>query len=407
MAYRTFVVPRHIYTGPGALESLGTVEAKRALIVTDSVIRNLGIVDRVEKILQTNNIETQVFDQVEPEPSTKTAWTVFSVAQDFKPDLIVGLGGGSPMDVGKIAWVLYEHPDLASLSFIDFLREAPRRKLRKKARYVGIATTSGTGSEVTPFAVAIDHTMKPPYKAGFGFKEMVPDVAIADPELTISMPPEVTANTGFDALVHAIECYVLKPPSDLVDSLALWAAKTVFEWLPRAVANGKDLLARDKMHLASLQAGMAFGNARTGVVHDTGHFLGSTFHIPHGRTCAFMLCQSFAFLYPTRKERFSSLATALGISGRGHRGKTENLLVRLDQLKQAVGIPLAIKDTGIDSAHFQAALNPIADMYMRTTGQRIAKLPPDRRQAAGYPETADELNQLYTHAWNGTWAELK
>ncbi len=406
MAYRTFAVPRHIYTGPRALESLGTIEAKRVLIVTDSVIRSLGIVDRVEKILQTNNVETQVFDQVEPEPSKKTAWNAFSVAQDFKPDTIVGLGGGSSMDVGKVAWVLYEHPDLASLPFVDFTREFRNRELRKKAKYVAITTSSGTGSEVTSSAVVTDWDVKPPNKAGLTSRQIIPDVAIADPELTASMPPEVTANTGFDALIHAIECYVLIPPSDLVDSLALWAARTIWEWLPRAVANGKDMLARDKMHMASLQAGMAFSNGRLGLVHVPAHDIGAVFHIPHGRANAFMLCPAFAWLYPTHKERFSSLATALGISGRGRRGKAENLLAGLDQLKQAVGIPLAIKNTGIDSAHFQAELDPIVDFYMNRIGKNIANLSPDRQRISGFPGSADQMKELFMHAWNGTRAEL-
>ena len=148
MAYRTFVVPRHIYSGPGSLESLATVQGKRAFIVTDTIIRNLGILDRVTKILHTNNIETQVFDQVEAEPSKDTAWKAFSSVRDFKPDVIVGLGGGSSMDVGKVAWVLYEHPDLATLPFNDFAREFRNRELRKKAIFVAITTSSGTSFRV-------------------------------------------------------------------------------------------------------------------------------------------------------------------------------------------------------------------------------------------------------------------
>ena len=407
MTHRRFTVPRYIYTGPGALENLRTVVAKRALIVTDSVLRNLGIVERVEKILHASNIETLVFDRVEPEPSIQTARTVFTIAQDFKPDLFIGLGGGSPMDVGKIAWVLYENPDMASLSFPDFRDKVPNCELRKKARYVAIATTSGTASEVTPGAVAVDLSMKPPYKTGVGTKEMVPDVAIVDPELTVSVPPDVTANTGFDALIHAIECYVLGPPSEIVDSLSLWAARTIWEWLPKAVANGKDMVARERMHTASLQAGMAFGNARLGLVHDTGHILGSTFHIPHGRACAFLLCQSFALIYPTRRDRFGSLATVLGITGRGHRGKAVNLLTHINELKQVVGIPLAIKDSGIESTRFQAELDSMADVYMDHFGRYIAEMAPEeRRIAGGHPVTVDGIKEFFTHAWNGTWTEL-
>ena len=407
MAHRTFIIPRHIYSGPGALESLNTVETKRAFIVTDPVIRNLGIVDRVEKMLHDRNVETQVFDKVEAEPSKNTAWAAFSQVQDFKPDTFIGLGGGSSMDIGKVAWVLYEHPEIADLPFTDFMREFGKQELRKKAKYVAITTSSGTGSEVTSSAVITDRDVNPPYKAGLGSPQIIPDVAIVDAELTVSMPPDVTANTGFDALIHAIECYILIRPSDLSDSLALWAARIIFEWLPKAVANGNDMDARDKMHMASLQAGIAFCNGRLGLVHGPAHDIGAVFHIPHGRANAFMLCPAFAWSYSPRKERFARLATELGISGRGNRGKTENLLSRLDELKQSVGIPLAIKDAGIDSAHFQKEIGPIIDFYMNRLGNNMAALPEERQKLLGFPGSADKMRELFMHAWNGTREELE
>ena len=407
MAYRTFIVPRHIYSGPGALESLSTVSGQRAFIVTDAIIRNLGMVEQVEKILHANDIQTQVFDEVEAEPSKDTAWKVFSLMQGFNPDIIVGLGGGSAMDVGKVAWVLYEHPDLADLPFAKFERQFRGRPLRKKAQYVAITTSAGTGSEVTSSAVVIDRDVDPPYKAGLGSPQIIPDVAIVDPELTLSMPPEVTANTGFDALIHAIECYVLIDPSDLIDSYALWAAKEIFEWLPKAVKNGQDILARDKMHSASLQAGIAFSNGRLGAVHVPAHDIGAKFHIAHGRSNAFMLCPVFASLYPNRKARFGDLASFLGFTGRGNRGKTEKLLAGLDQLKQEVGIPLAIKDAGIDSDLFLSGIGPIADAYMKRFGNNIANLPRKAQQNVALPTSADVVKELYMHAWNGTRAELK
>jgi alcohol dehydrogenase len=407
MAYRTFIVPRHIYSGPGALESLSTVSGQRAFIVTDAIIRKLGIVARVEKILHANDIETQVFDEVEAEPSKETTWKVFAQMRNFSPDLIVGLGGGSPMDVGKVAWVIYENPDLADLPFAEFEREFRTRPLRAKARYVAITTSAGTGSEVTPNAVIIDRDVDPPYKAGLNSQQIVPDMGIVDPELTVSMPPEVTANTGFDALIHAIECYVLIEPSDIVDSLALWSARTIWEWLPRAVENGQDLEARDKMHNASLQAGIAFGNGRLGAVHVPAHDIGAKFHIPHGRANAFMLCPVFAWLYPDRKKRFGNLASFLGFTGRGNRGKTENLLAGLDQLKQTVGIPLAIKDAGLDRDYFHAELDPIVEAYMKRIGNNIARLPVKVGRNIGLPTRAEVTKELYIHAWNGTRAELK
>lgn len=407
MAYRTFIVPRHIYSGSGALESLGTISGTRAFIVTDQVIRDLGILAKVEKILHGNGFETAAFDQVDAEPSKDTAWRVFREMQEWEPDVIVGLGGGSSMDVGKVAWVLYEHPDMGEMSFAEFERGFRSRQLRQKARYVAIATSSGTGSEVTSSAVVTDREQTPPYKAGLMSPEIIPDVAIVDPDLTVSMPPAVTANTGFDALIHAIECYVLIPPSEIVDALALGAARTIMQWLPQAVMDGEDIEARDMMHTASLQAGMAFCNGRLGAVHVPAHDIGSEFNIPHGRANAFMLCPVFAGLYPSRKDRFGDLATALGLTGRGNLGKTENLLDSLDRLKAAVGIPLAVKDAGIDPAHWNEKMDPIADAYMDRIGKNIAGMPKKRQRNLGFPASAERVKELYAHAWEGTREDLR
>lgn len=407
MPYRTFIVPRHIYSGPGSLESLSSVPGKRAFIVTDQVIRNLGIVEQVEKILEAGKIEVRVFDQVEAEPSKETAWKVFALMEAFQPDIIIGLGGGSSMDVGKVAWMLYEHPDLAKLSFTEFEKEFRVRQLRKKAKYVAIATSSGTGSEVTGVGVVTDLDRTPPYKAGLMSPQVIPDVAIVDANLTVSMPPAVTANTGFDALIHAIECYILIEPTPIVDALALAAAKTVFEWLPKAFRDGKDIEARDQMHTASLMAGMAFSNGRLGAVHVPAHDIGATFHIPHGRANAFMLCPVFAWLYPSRPKRFADLATALGLSGRGPRGKTENLLAALDQLKKSVGIPLSIKKAGIDRTQFFKEIDSIVGFYMERIGKNLAQLPLERSRFVGLPISAEVTKALYIQAWEGSRAELK
>jgi len=407
MAYNTFIVPRHIYSGPGSLESLTSVPGERAFIVTDQVIRGLGVVEQVEKILHDKGVKTQVFDQVEAEPSKDTAWKVGSLMQEFKPDLIVGLGGGSSMDVGKVAWLLYEYPDMAKLPFNQFERGFRKCELRKKAKYVAIATSSGTGSEVTSSAVVTDWDHKPPYKAGLMSTEVIPDVAIVDPNLTLTMPKAVTANTGFDALIHAIECYILIDPTPIVDSLALGAAKTIFEWLPKACEDGSNLEARDQMHTASLKAGMAFCNGRLGAVHVPAHDIGSSFNIAHGRSNALMLCPVFAHLYPHRKKRFGDLATALGFSGQGYRGKTNNLLAGLDQLKKSVGIPLSIKDAGIDSNKFHGEIDAIVEAYMLRLGNLLKGLPLKRRRDIALPTDPKVVKDLYDHAWNGTRVALK
>lgn len=409
MPYRTFIVPRNIYYGPGALQSLTTIGGQRALIVTDAGVRAQGLVVKVEQICASGNIKTAVFDNVEPDPSKETAWAVFALAQEFKPDLIIGLGGGSSIDAGKTGWILYEHPDLANLAFRDFLREAGRRELRKKARFVAISTTSGTGSEVTSAAVVTDRSVNPPYKAGFGSRHLVPDIAIADPELAASMPPAVTANSGYDALVHATECFALSQPSDMVDALAIWSARTIFEWLPKAFNQGNDMQARDKMHLAALQAGIAFSNGRLGIVHGMAHVIGATFGIPHGRANAFMLCPCFAFVYPASKARLSSMANYLGIPGKDDHTLVNNLLTELDNLKKKVGIPLGIKDSGMDKKRFDEMLEPISVDYFNQVNRSPlnARLSPEERRKAGVPASLDDVRDLFLHAWNGTRAEIR
>lgn len=399
MVYSTFLAPRQIFYGPGAVEALATLPGKRALIVTDQTVRSLGLVERVEKILHARGVETAVFDKLEAEPERSTVWSIFPLARDFKPDLFIGLGGGSCMDGGKAAWALYEHPDLISMPFQEARKELRRRTLRNKARYVAISTTSGTGSEVTRNAVMSDHSVDPPVKTGFVSEELIPDVAITDPEFTMSMPPAVTANTGFDALAHATECYVLgsRSRNDLIESLAIGAAKTICKWLPKAVANGKDMVARDKMHLAALQAGLAFSNGGLGFVHFISHPLGAIFNIPHGRALAFLLCPAFALVYSTHKARLSSMAAALGMEGQDDKAKVGKLLTTLDQLQQEVGIPLAIKETGLEEARFLAQRDPLVNFY-RSYSLNVIK---------STPLSVVESKELLMHAWNGTRAKLK
>ncbi|MFC1953072.1 iron-containing alcohol dehydrogenase [Chloroflexota bacterium] len=401
MPYRPFIVPRNIYYGPGSLEALTGIQGERILIVTDPVVSALGLVKQVEKILHSRQAKTLVFDQVEPDPSNNTVWSIFSQARDFQPDLFIGLGGGSSIDAGKGAWALYEHPDLADLSLADVQKELPGRELRQKARYVAIPTTSGTGSEVTRVAVVTDHNIEPHLKVSWFSPHLVPDIAIADPELASSMPPEVTANTGFDALVHAVECYVLSEPSELVDSLALGATVAVWSWLPEAVSDGKNILARDKMHLASLQAGMAFSNAMLWLVHVPAHELGSSFGFAHGRACAFLLCSAFASVYSSYETRLSSLATSLGIIGENNKEKVTGFLDGLDQLKQKIGIPLAIKDTGLKEAIFQDQLGIIINRCVDNIGNRAAANPKWIKAISSV-----EMRKILMHAWNGTRAEL-
>jgi len=397
-----FTAPKETYYGSGALEYLSAVSGDRALIVTDPVIRELGLLDKVQDILQAKGIKTSIYDRVEHDPSGETVWRIFSEAQVFKPDLFVGLGGGSPLDAAKGAWVLYENPGWAEYSVTEVMQAMPTCVLREKARFTAIPTTSGTGSEATRAAVVTDHSLSPPLKAPWNSPQLVPDLVILDPDLTLAMPPEVTANTGFDALVHAIECYITAPPSDLVDPLAIRSAQTICTWLPEAVADGNNAQAREKMHLAAYQAGLAFSNARLGLVHGLAHILGAEFGIPHGRANAFFLSPVFAFLYPTRSERFASLVEALDIPVDQARPPIEPLIEFLDHLKQKVGIPIAVKNSGLEETRFFDRLGPMATRTM----DLIMNVPEDFRRQGGLPEEPKTLERLFINAWKGTSFDL-
>jgi len=393
MAYQRFSVPREIYCGWGAVEALDRIEGKKALIVTDKGMRDLGYADKVEKILGAKDIAVRVFDDVEPDPSKETVRKGFNVAQEFAPDLIVGLGGGSSMDSGKAVWAFYENPDLMELNWTDAMRGLRGRKLRRKARYVAIASTSGTGSEVTAVAMVTNRDVHPAVKNALFSDQLTPDVAIADAEMASSMPPRVTADTGLDAMVHAVECYVYSEESDIVDPLAVRAARLVFEWLPKAVTTGQDVQAREKMHMASMLAGMAFANGRLGLVHGTAHQLGAEFGVPHGRANALMLCYVFAYLFPTNGGRMAQLAQELGIGVTGEREAAQRLIDKLDDLKRQVGIPASIRETGIDEKAFMAEVDMLA------VNARGARPDPEGHYVAA-------IRDIFLKAWEGAKIRL-
>ncbi|MFQ6014818.1 MAG: iron-containing alcohol dehydrogenase [Anaerolineae bacterium] len=351
-------VPREISYGAGALRSLRYIDCERALIITDATLRRLRWAEKVERIFQDNGVETRVFSEVEPDPSTANCDQGAEVARQFEPDLIVGLGGGSAMDAGKAVWVLYEYPEATW----DWIFSRPRlTNLRQRARYVAIPTTSGTGSEVTFFAVITDHRSTPPVKRGFGSREMAPDVAIVDPELTVTMPPSVTADTGFDVLVHAVEAYVSVAANDFSDPLALQAIKTVFTWLPRAVAHGDDLKAREKMHFASTTAGIGFTNADLGLVHALAHQLGAVFGVPHGRANALMLAPVVRYNAPVAKERYAEIARAIGLQVEKDEEATAILAEAIVDLQEKVGIPTTLRELGLEQSEFLLQLEAMAE----------------------------------------------
>ncbi|MGB4045889.1 MAG: bifunctional acetaldehyde-CoA/alcohol dehydrogenase, partial [Halanaerobiales bacterium] len=290
-----FRVPEKIYFKYGSLPmALKELEGrKRAFIMTDAPLYKLGYTDRVTEELDAIGIDYQLFAEVEPDPTISTVRKAVKQMNSFQPDIIIALGGGSPMDAAKIAWLLYEHPEAEfkelSMTFMDIRKRIYKfPELGKKAYFVAIPTTSGTGSEVTPFAVVTDD--KTGIKYPISDYELTPDMAIIDPELVLTMPAHLTAYSGIDALVHAIEAYVSVLSNEYTRGLALEAIRLVFKYLPSSYKNGsKDRKAKEKMHYAATTAGMAFANAFLGICHSMAHKLGSTFDIPHGLANALLI----------------------------------------------------------------------------------------------------------------------
>ncbi len=379
-----FVSPQIVF-GEGALDELDELSGRRALIVTDSTLVELGLVEQVESHLRRAGIETALFAGVEPDPSVQTVRQGVTVAQDFAPDWIVGLGGGSPMDAAKALWVLYERPDLEPGEINPFIRLG----LRQKARLITIPTTSGTGAEVTWAIVLTDTTEQ--RKMGLGNRENVADLAIVDPVLAAGMPPRLTADTGLDALTHAVEGYTCTWHTDITDGLCVSAARLIFENLPRAVLNGSDMEARTHMHNAATCAGLGFGNAMASMAHAMGHVLGSVFHVPHGRAVAIFLPYTIEFNARHAPERFAHLAGLLGRSNVDGEPGARALAACLRDLIRDVGNPASVAEAGISRADYEARLDKLVEDAFNDTQIITAA------RAPAY----EELRQLFLYAYDG------
>ncbi|NEE05417.1 bifunctional acetaldehyde-CoA/alcohol dehydrogenase [Streptomyces sp. SID7499] len=382
-----FKVPPKIYFEPQAIRYLTSMpDVHRVTIVTDATMTRLGFVDRISRVLQRRRepVTLQIIDNVQPEPSIDSVQHGADLMRDFRPDTIIALGGGSPMDAAKVMWLLYEQPgiDFADMrqKFSDIRKRAFRfPTLGKRARLVCVPTTSGTGAEVTPFAVISDPATGKKYP--LADYALTPSVAIIDPLLTTALPPELAADSGFDALTHAIEAYVSVYANDFTDGLALHAIRLVFDHLDAAVNHRADAAeAREKMHNAGTIAGMAFGNAFLGIVHAMSHTLGATFHIAHGRTNAVLLPHVIRYngTVPTKltgwpkyenyraPERFQDIARSLGLPAATPTEGVESLAAAVERLRDAVGIESTFRDLGVDERAFldalpQQALNAYED----------------------------------------------
>ena len=345
-----FTLPRDLYHGENALEALKTFTGKRAVVcVGGGSMKRFGFLDKAIAYLQEAGMEVKVIDGIEPDPSVETVMDGAAVMQDFQPDWIVAIGGGSPIDAAKAMWIKYEYPET---TFEDMCKVFGLPKLRTKAKFCAVSSTSGTATEVTAFSIITDYAKGIKYPiADF---EITPDVAIVDPALAQTMPKKLVAHTGMDAMTHAVEAYVSTAHCDYTDPLAMHAIKMIQRELVNSY-NG-DVNARNEMHNAQCLAGMAFSNALLGIVHSMAHKTGAVFadfgaHIIHGAANAMYLPKVIAFnaKNPEAKQRYGMIADAMNLGGSNDDEKVALLIAALRKMNDDLNIPHCIKNYGADS----------------------------------------------------------
>ena len=376
-----FKVPEKIYFEAGSiayLEKMPNIE--RAFIVTDPGMVKFGYVDKILYHIRkrANHVHCEIFSEVESDPSFDTVNKGLELMNNFKPDVIIALGGGSAIDAAKGMWLFYEHPDAdpegMKLKFMDIRKRTYKfPKLGQKAKMVAIPTTSGTGSEVTSFAVITDKNLNKKYP--LADYELTPDVAIVDPDLVMSLPKSITADTGMDVFTHAIEAYVSNMASDYTDGLSEKAIELVFKYLKEAYDNGDNKLAREKMHNASTIAGMSFTNAFLGINHSLAHKIGAEFHLPHGRINAILL--PYVIRYNSSKptkfvsfpkyeyfiadEKYAEISKKMGFKADTVEEGINSLIKEIQKLNEELNLPKSFKDAGVDEKEFLAKVDLLAD----------------------------------------------
>ncbi|MDO4290629.1 MAG: iron-containing alcohol dehydrogenase [Eggerthellaceae bacterium] len=377
-----FTLPRDLYHGEGALEALKGLEGKRAFVVVGGgSMKRFGFLDKTVSYLEEAGMEVRLFEGVEPDPSVETVLKGASAMVQFQPDWIVSIGGGSPIDAAKAMWAFYEHPDT---TFEDLCVPFNFPKLRTKAKFCAIPSTSGTATEVTAFSVITDYNKGVKYPlADF---EITPDVAIVDPALAETMPQKLTAHTGMDAMTHAIEAYVSTMHCDYTDPLALHAIKMVSEYLVPSYNGDKE--ARAKMHNAQCLAGMAFSNALLGIVHSMAHKTGAAYsggHIVHGCANAMYLPKVIKYnaAEPAAAARYAEIACFLRLPGVTNDELVDALIARIKDMNAKLNIPTCIKDYEggiINEAEFMEKLPQVAELAVgdACTGSNPRAVTPDQ-----------------------------
>ncbi len=376
-----FRVPERIYFEPGSVGYLAKMpNINRAVIVCDQAMIDLGYIDKIMYHLHKRpaHVTTEIFSEVEPDPSLNTVMKGYKMMKQFKPDTIIALGGGSAIDAAKAMWLFYEHPEVEfeflKLKFLDIRKRTYKYpKLGRKARFVAIPTTSGTGSEVTAFAVITDRGADIKYP--LADYELTPDVAIIDVDFVMTVPPRLTADTGMDVLTHAIEAYVSVMASDYTDGLALKAIELVFRYLPRVYQNGSDGEAREKMHNASTIAGMAFTNAFLGINHSLAHKIGGEYHIPHGRANAVLLPYVIQYnaQIPSKftswpkyehyaaPQKYQEIARYLNLPASTAEEGVASLINGIRNLLKSLETPLNLRECGIKEQELMPKLRLLAE----------------------------------------------
>lgn len=413
-----FRVPEKVYFKygclPVALGELKDMDKKKAFIVTDKVLFDMGYTNKVTEVLENNGIQYKIFSDVEPDPTLRCAKAGAKEMLDFNPDVIIALGGGSAMDAAKIMWVMYEHPEVnfhdLAMTFMDIRKRIYKfPTMGNKAMMVSIATSAGTGSEVTPFAVITDETTGVKYP--LADYELTPDMAIVDAELMMTSPKGLTACAGLDVLVHSIEAYVSIMASEYTNGLALEAIRLVFKYLPDAYNEGTtNVKAREKMAHASCMAGMAFSNAFLGITHSMAHKLGAFHHLPHGMANSLLMNEVIRFnatdaptkqaafaqyKYPNAAWRYARIADHLGVGGNSEEEKVELLIKAVEELQAKLNMPKTIKEAGVSESKFYASLDEMVEQAFddQCTGANPR-----------YP-LMSELKEMYINAYEGPKAK--
>lgn len=350
-----FTLPRDIYFGENSLEILKSIKGERAMIVVGGgSMKRFGFLDKVESYLKEAGLDVRLIEGVEPDPSVETVMQGAAAMREYNPDWIVSIGGGSPIDAAKAMWIFYEHPEA---KFEEVAKPFNIPQLRNKAKFIAIPSTSGTATEVTAFSVITDYSKGIKYPlADF---EITPDIAILDSALAETMPKQLTAHTGMDALTHATEAYVASARSDFSDPLALKAIQMIIDNLIDSYNGNK--VAREKMHIAQCLAGMAFSNALLGITHSLAHKTGAIFHIPHGCANAIYLPYVVRYNQKCCAERYADIAKFLGLKGSTTAELVDSYVELLENLNRKMEIPSTLKEYGVEDSDFKNNLDRIAN----------------------------------------------